>query len=171
MLKLRKKPCLINEEIRMRKKWTIRRFKNEEEWKANRPYNVSHFYHNVLVNAGINELLTLICSSSGTEFDNSNAYIGTGTSPTAEGPTDTDLIGTNLFIVMDGSFPTYGTSQLAVWRGTFGSAQANQAWEEFGVANGVDPGGADILLNRKTSSEGTKTAGQVWELSLQITIS
>lgn len=162
---------LIKEKIEHHSLWTIRRWNTEAEWKkGSKPYKTTQFKGNVLVNTGINELWELVCAATATRFDNTNAYLGTGTSSTAEQATDTDLIGTNLFIVMDGSYPTYGTSQLAVWRSTFGSAQANQAWEEFGVANGVDPGGADILLNRKTSSEGTKTAGQVWELTLQITL-
>ena len=125
---------------------------------------------NVLLNEGIDELWTIICSSGGTKFDNASAYLGVGNSATGEQATDTGLIGASkLYKVMDGSYPTYGTSQLAVWRSTFASGDANFAWEEFTVANGGSDG--DKNLNRKTSSEGTKQSGQVWELTLTITLS
>lgn len=162
---------IIKEAITMKKLWTIRRFKNEKDWRADKLYNISHFENNVMLNSGLNELWELVCAATAVRFDNTNAQLGVGTDNTAEAPTQTDLIGTNFFKAMDGGYPTYGTSQLAIWRSTYQSAEANFAWEEFMVANGGDPGGADIGLNRKISSEGTKTAGQVWELTLQITLS
>jgi hypothetical protein len=67
---------------------------------------------------------------------------------------------------MDGGFPTYGSSQLAVWKSTFLSADANNAWKEFSVRNGAS---ADKNLNRKVSDQGTKTSGQTWILTLTIT--
>ena len=163
----------IKESGVLKKLWTIRRWNSEKEWKrGDKPYKISQFKNNVLLNAGINELWELVCAATATRFDNGNAELGVGNSATGEQATDTDLIGgSQLFKAMDGSYPTYGTSQKAVWRTTFQSAEANFDWEEFMVANGGDPGGADIGLNRKTSSEGTKGAGQVWELTLEITLS
>ena len=70
---------------------------------------------------------------------------------------------------MDGGFPTFGTSQLAVWRATFGGSEANFAWEEFTVANGSSDTATN--LNRKIVSKGTKQSGDTWELTLQITLS
>ena len=128
------------------------------------------FTGNVMLNEGINELWTLVCSSSGTLFDNSNAYLGVGDGTTAEDATQTGLVGTNkLYKAMDASYPTYGTSQKATWRATFEGSDANFDWQEFTVANGSDDSAKN--LNRKVSDQGTKTSGQQWQLSLEITLS
>ena len=129
------------------------------------------FKHNLLLNEGINELFTLICSSSGTKFDNSNSYIGVGDSSTAEDAAHTGLqASTNkLYVAMDATYPTYGTAQKATWRSTYTSANGNFAWNEFTVANGNSDSSKN--LNRKVSSQGTKQSGQTWEISLEITMS
>ncbi len=150
--------------------WKIRRFRNEEDWKKNKPYNTSEFKHNLLLNEGINELWTILCSSSGTKFDNANAYIGVGDSNTAAEATQTGLLGSNkTYKIVDGGFPTYGTEQKAIWKSTFQSGDGNYAWEEFTVANGNSDSAKNI--NRKVSSEGTKQATQIWEITLEITLS
>ena len=66
--------------------------------------------------------------------------------------------------MVDG-YPTYGTSQKVTYKAVFDGTSANQAWNEFGVLSKSSGG---ILLNRKVSTQGTKTAGQVWELELEI---
>lgn len=126
---------------------------------------------NCLLNEGINALFTHICSSSGTKWDNSNARLGVGDSADAEDPTEGGLQApTNkLWKAMMATFPTYGTDQKATWKSEFLSAEANYAWEEFTVVNAADDTGDN--LNRKISSQGTKTSGQVWELSLEISLS
>jgi len=155
---------------RFHTEWTIRKFRNEEEWRKNRPYAVSTIKHNCLLNEGINELWTLVCSSSGTKFDNANAYLGVGDGTTSESATQTGLQGTNkLYKAVDTGYPTYGSDQKATWRATFQGDEANFSWQEFTVANG-NSDTADNL-NRKVSDQGTKTSGQVWELTLEITLS
>lgn len=174
--------------------WTIRRFESTADLKAQRKADeefeildlygekeaidlfgmpqTSKFEHNLLLNEGINELFTIICSaSSGTKFSNANAYIGVGDSSTAESASHTGLqASTNkLYVAMDGSYPTYGTSQKATWRSTYTSANGNFAWNEFTVANGNSD--SSMNLNRKVSSQGTKQSGQTWEISLEITMS
>lgn len=150
--------------------WRIRKFASEEDYRANKPYEISSFEGNLLLNEGINELWTILCSSGGTKFDNSNAYLGVGDSTTAESPTQTGLLGTNKFYkAMDAGYPTYGTNQKATWKATFGATEANFAWNEFTVANGNSDAAKN--LNRKVSSQGTKQSGQVWELTLEITLS
>jgi len=89
------------------------------------------FGGNILLNEGINELWTILCSaSSGTKFDNTNAYLGVGDSTTAEAASQTGLqAATNKFYkAMDASYPTYGTAQKATWVSTFESAEANFDW-------------------------------------------
>ena len=162
----------------MKKLWRIRKFKNCASCgefgtcKHNLPYKVSEFEQNVLLNEGINELWTIVASaSSGTKFDNSNAYLGVGDDDTAAAASQTGLqAATNkLYKAMDGGFPTFGTSQKATWRATFGGSDANFAWKEFTVANGNSDSAKN--LNRKVEDEGTKTSGQTWELTLEITLS
>lgn len=151
-------------------KWYIKKFANDADYAIGKAYEVVPVIGNELTNAGINNLLTHICSASGTKWDNTNAYLCVGDSTAAFAATQTDLqAATNkLRKAMDSGYPTYGTSQKAVWRSTFGSTEANFAWEEFAVANDATAG---TILNRKVSSQGTKTAGQTWELTLEITLS
>ena len=132
---------------------------------------VSAVRGNLALNEGLNELWTILCSAaSGTKFDNTNAELGIGDSDTAASATQTDLqAAVNYFWQgMDAGYPTYGTDQKAVWMATIGASDANYAWKEFSVRNGSS---ANKNLNRKISDQGTKTNGQVWELTLTITAS
>lgn len=169
----------MKDTIHYKTEWGVKRFASEADRLAGKVYSKEEalrlfgadqetkFDGNLLLNEGINELFTLICSSSGTKYDNTNAQLGTGTSSTAADPTDSALTA-GVWKAMDVSYPTYGTSQQAVWKSTFGSSDANQAWNEFSVRNGSS---ADKMLNRKVSAQGTKTSGQTWELTLTITLS
>jgi len=131
------------------------------------------FEKNLLLNEGINALWQLVCLSGGCavyHFDAANAYIGVGDSSTAAAASQTALqaAGNKLYLAMDSTYPTYGTSQKATWRSTFSSAQANFAWEEITVASGNSD--SSVNLNRKVSAMGTKTSGSTWIASLDITL-
>ena len=151
--------------------WKIKKFANDEAYAQGTTFEVSEFAGNIMLNEGINELWTLGCSSAGTLFDNSNAYLGVGDSNTAEAATQTGLqaVTNKKYKAMTVGYPTYGTSQKATWKATFGSTDANFDWEEFTVANGGSD--ASKNLNRKVSDQGTKVVGQTWELTLEITLS
>lgn len=125
---------------------------------------------NMLLNEGINAIWTLVAGGSETAFNNANARLGVGDSSTAEAATQTDLqAATNkLYKAMDATYPTYGTNQKITFRSTFGSGDANFPWNEFTVDNGA---AAAKNLNRKVSAQGTKTLGQTWQLTLDITLS
>lgn len=161
----------LSEGLSYKTLWTIRKFANEEEHAKDNPFEVSTIENNMLLNEGINMLWTLVCSSSGTKFDNANAYLGVGDSSAAESATQTGLQATTnkYYKAVDASYPTYGTSQKATWRATFSGSEANFAWQEFTVANGNSD--AAVNLNRKVSNQGTKISGQVWELTLEISLS
>jgi len=150
--------------------WTIRKFKNDEAVIKNQPYEVAKIKGNCLCNEGINEILTIIGSaSSGVKYDNTNANLIVGTGSGAADPTDTEATFTaGVKKAMMVSYPTYGTSQKITFKSSYGSGDANQAWNEFGVLNAASSG---KLLNRKVSSQGSKISGQTWELSLEITLS
>jgi len=151
--------------------WRIRKFESEAAHTAGKAYEIAEFQPNVLLNEGINELWTVLCSAaSGTKFG-TGSFLGVGTDDTAASASQTGLqeATDKLYKAMDASYPTYGTDQKATWRSTFGASEANFAWNEFTVANGNSD--SSVNLNRKVSAQGTKTSGQVWELTLEITLS
>ena len=165
-------PSVHDHNLSWHAKWKIRKWDSQDKFDKNElPDNIVDFEPNGLLNEGINELFTVLCSSGGTKFDNSNANLGVGDSSTAFVATQTGLqASTNkLYKAMDATFPTYGTSQQAIWQSTFQSADANFAWNEFTVSNTNSDTGKN--LNRLVSSQGTKISGQVWQLTLTITLS
>ena len=129
------------------------------------------FESNIALNEGLQALIGLIAGiGSETAWNNANARLGVGDSNAAENATHTGLqAATNkLWKAMDATYPQR-TNQMCDWRATFGSADANYAWEEYTVVNAADDTGKN--LNRKISSKGTKASGESWVLSLQITFS
>lgn len=161
----------MQETLREHVTWRIRKFKTDLAQAFDVPFEICEFEGNLLLNEGINELLTLACGTGATKFDATNAYLGVGDSNSAAAATQTGLqAATNkLYKAMDSSYPTYGSSQKITFKATFGSSDANFAWEEFSVANGNSDTAKN--LNRKVSSQGTKSSGQIWELTLEITLS
>lgn len=171
---------MIKEKLNWKAFWTIRRYDSkyfEERYdglvlpKPQRKEDVSHIDHNILVNEGITLVLQLIGGTAApTQWDNANASLGVGNSATAEAATDTDLIGASkLFRTMETGYPSIA-AQTITWRAIFEDGVAEFAWEEFTVVNGADDT-AGTMLNRVTSAEGTKTAGQTWTLDLDVTLS
>lgn len=166
------------------KKWTIRKYSDPRlrpfakigmtELAAFafgiEPDEVEVFEGNVMLNEGINELWTILCSAGGTKFDNANARLGVGDSATGEDATHTGLqaASNKAWKAMNGGYPTYGTSQKAVWQSDFGESEGNFAWNEFTVVNAADDTGDN--LNRKVVGKGTKSGG-TWTLTLEITLS
>jgi len=174
----------IIEKIQENSIWKIRRWASESDRLAGKIYSrkealklfgidqETKFKGNLLLNEGINELFTLICGTGAVKWDNGNAYLGVGDSNTSESASQTGLqAATNkLYKAMDTSYPTYGTSQKGTWKSTFGSADANFGWNEFSVSN-TSGGDSGKNLNRKVSAQGTKTSGQTWELTLEVSLS
>ena len=111
----------------------------------------------------------MICGiGTTTKWDNGDARLGVGSVATAPAASQTDLLdATPTWKAMDATYPQR-SAQTAEWRATFGSAEANEAWEEYAVDNGA---AAHKLLNRCTSSKGTKVSGETWTLSLKVTFS
>ena len=132
-------------------------------------YAVNEVPNNGLANDGCDEIWTLVGGSGGTQFDNTNAHLGAGNSSDVFDATETDLQGASKKrCAMMETYPTYGSSQKITFKSSFGSDDANFAWEEFAAFNASESG---TMLNRKVESEGTKTSGQTWELTLEITLS
>ncbi|MFB3887950.1 MAG: hypothetical protein ACE14S_00540 [Candidatus Bathyarchaeia archaeon] len=129
------------------------------------------FSSNVALNEGLQELIDIVCGlGTPTKWDNANARLGVGDSNAAENASQTGLqaASNKTYKTMDVTYPQR-TNQTAEWRATFGSSDANYAWEEYTVINAASDTGKN--LNRKVSSKGTKASGETWVLSLQITFS
>ena len=162
----------VKESAKLHGRWYITKYASQADYEAGIILEKVYAGENCLLNEGINELFTILCSaSSGTKFDNTNAYIGVGDSTTAASASQTGLqAATNkLYKGMEATYPTYGTDQKATWRSVFGGTDANWAWAEFTVINGDDD--THKNLNRLVSAQGTKTSGQVWQVDVEITLS
>ncbi len=159
---------MIQEKIGHKTIWRIRKYCDDEDFRKDRPFEVSEFGENLLLNEGITALQNLLIGAAETAFNNANSYLGVGDSNTAESASQTGLqAATNkLYKAMEASYPQV-SAQKTTWRSVFGSSEANWAWNEFTVASGNSD--AADNLNRKVSAQGTKTAGQTWTLDLEIT--
>ena len=120
-----------------------------------------------LTNAG-RDFIASAVGESVTLFNNANAHLGVGDSSTAFAASQTDLQAASNKVreAMDATYPQR-SGNVVTYRATFESADANFAWAEFGVFNAA---AAATMLNRKVSAQGTKTAGQEWELTVVNTI-
>jgi hypothetical protein len=158
----------MNERAKWQPRWKIEKFLNDEDVLNNKPYEIDEWDGNVLLNEGITAMLTLIIGGAETAYSNANAELGVGNSSTAANSTQTDLQGaSNEWNAMDASYPQV-SGQIVTFRSTFGSTEANFAWEEFSVRNGSV---ANKNLNRKVTSKGTKASGETWILTLTIELS
>lgn len=120
-----------------------------------------------LTNAGRDLIAKAIIGDTYTIFNNANSQIGVGDGSTAFAATQTDLAGTNkLRKAMEAAYPTRAANVLT-FRSLFSTAEANFAWNEWGVFN--DPTAGE-MLNRKVETLGTKTSAQSWQLTVQLTI-
>ncbi len=124
---------------------------------------------NLLTTAGATALLTLLIGGGGSAFNNANSYLGVGDSTTAAavGQTDLQAATNKLRKAMDAGYPQVSAGTVT-WRATFGTSDANWAWQEWGVFNAAAAG---TMLNRKVTSLGTKTSAATWQLTVTVTIS
>jgi hypothetical protein len=160
----------MNDKFNMKKKWTITKFNDLDSFLQNAPYDISVFHENLLLNEGIGAMLLLLTGGSATPFNNLNTQLGVGDSSTAEVATQTGLQATTnkQYIPMQVGYPTI-TGQTITFQSVFTGSYGNFAWNEFTVANGNSD--AAINLNRKVATQGVKSAGMIWTLTLGITFS
>jgi len=163
-------------------RWLIRRFADDAAFARDEASEVvggdgqmlpaeSVIEGNILLSEGIGELWDLVCGlGSPTAFDNTNAYIGVGDSTTAESAAHTDLqaASNKTYKAMAATYPQRSGTTVT-FQAAMASGDANYSWQEFTVANASSGTGKN--LNRKVSNQGSKVAGQVWTIQLQITIS
>lgn len=120
-----------------------------------------------ITDAGRNHLVQAGIGAAVTAFNNANAHIGVGDSTTAfaAGQTDLQAASNKLRKAMDATYPS-GGSNVIVFRSTFSTAEANFAWQEWGVFNASSAG---TMLNRKVEALGTKTNTQTWQFTVTLT--
>jgi hypothetical protein len=119
-----------------------------------------------LTNTGRN-FLAQASMESVTLFNNANAHLGVGDSATAFAASQTDLQAATNKVrkAMDATYPQR-SSNVVTARSTFGTSEANFAWEEVGLFNASSGG---TMMCRKTQALGTKPSTQSWELTATIT--
>jgi hypothetical protein len=132
---------------------------------------------NILVYGGVSLIWQALIGNGGAGalayFNNANAHIGVGASATAAAATQTDLITTPTRRPMAATYPQHTDATTAgaatiTFQAVFGNADANIAWNEWGLANAATGG---RLLNRKVEAMGTKTSTAVWTMTVTLTIS
>lgn len=151
---------------------TVRKWHDSADHAAGAgPDEVLEVPGNLLLNAGITRLLNRLAGVTATAFDASNARIGVGNSSTAASAAQTDLQGASKFFALVDSVSV--SNQTITFVASYGSSDANFAWEEWGVDNGTADSSTVTapLLNRKVASMGTKGSGSTWTLTVTITVS
>jgi hypothetical protein len=151
---------------------TLERWDDTADFEAGRePDSVDVYEGNLLLNAGITRLGSLLVGGGGTAFNAANSRIGVGNSTTAASAAQTDLQGASKFFKLCSS--ASWSAQTGTWVATFGSSDANFAWEEWGIDNGTADSSTVTapLLNRKVVAMGTKGSGSTWQLTVTITVS
>lgn len=134
---------------------------------------------NRLTTVGLNAL-TKRLTTAAQVWDNTHTGLAVGTSTTADAIGDTDLIGTKRYNAMDATYPTQANGVLT-FKATYGSGEAEFAWEEYGAviadtvstafSAGTTKNTGYTLLNRKAPAGlGTKGAGTTWAFTMTITI-
>ena len=154
---------------------------------AHRPGDVvrKRYIGNVLVNGGADviweRLTTLNPATSSTgvvtgAFTTGTSRIGVGISTAAAAASQTDLSATasKAYDGMESGYPSHttGTSTAArscVFRSLFSTAQANFAWNEFGIFNST--AATRRMLQRKVQSMGTKSSAATRQITVTLTLS
>lgn len=121
-----------------------------------------------LTNAGRDHIATTLVGEAVTAFNNANAHIGVGDSTVAFAASQTDLqAATNKLRKPQATGYPQRTANVLTLRSTFGTSEANFAWEEWAVFNALSTG---TMLSRKVQSLGTKLNTQTWELTATLTL-
>ena len=121
-----------------------------------------------LTDAGAILIAQMVRGASVTALNAANAYIAVGNSNTAFSAAQTDLVGASKTRKgMDSSYPS-GASNVLTYQATFGTSEANHAWDEWGLFNASTGG---TMLGRKVDALGTKTNTQSWTFQITATFS
>jgi hypothetical protein len=176
----------LHEHAKWRIKWRLEKFNDavdHADTLGRQPDEVIEVDRNLLMYGGVSNLWECLIgngtTSSGqtlTYFNNANAAVGVGDSSTAAVATQTDLVASSnkLRVAMNASYPQHtdgvvSGSATITFQASFGTTQANYAWNEVAIFNSASAG-IGRMLNRLVQSFGTKSGG-TWSMTVQITIS
>ena len=123
---------------------------------------------NLFLTAGINELWKLVTGQSANVFSNAQAQVGIGDSSAAAAAGQTDLqAATNkTYKAVDASYPSVPAAGAVQFKATFGTADANYAWNEFVIKHGTSA----ICIDRGVGTFGTKAAGTTWVATVTLSL-
>lgn len=163
-------PAPSHEAIQWRAHATVHKYRAGEA----EPYAVEEHPGNLLMYGGASLLWERLIGTSVTAFNNANAYLAVGNSSFAATPTQGDMQGTAHREAMDATYPihTSGATQAdasIVFKSTYEDGDAEFAWQEWGLFNHVSDQ-TNNMLNRKVFSGGTKAPGDVWSLTVTLTL-
>jgi len=117
--------------------------------------------------AGRELVATALVGESFTPFDADNAYVGVGSDATAVAAGQTDLLDAGAVrLAMESGYPQR-VGAVMTFRALAGAGVANFAWREFGIFNAAASG---VMLQRLVQDFGTKEAGQIWALQIQVEV-
>lgn len=153
--------------------WTTEQIAAGEASSAHRER--AEFHGNLLMIGGASALWQRLIGTAVTDFSSSNAYLGVGDSTTAAADTQTDLqAASNKTRKAATASHTDSTSssgaKTITFVATFGTADANHRWREWGTFNASTSG---RMLNRKVEDldgGSAKTSAQSWQLTITITL-
>jgi hypothetical protein len=147
---------------------TVAKYHGDEAFDSEAiPYEVTEPTHNMLMTAGVNQLLTIVTGQGGTVFSAGNTYIGVGDATTTAAATQTDLLAaTNKLRKQITAAPAV-SSNTVTFSTTFGTSDGNFAWNEVGIFNSSSAG---TMLNRFVVSLGTKSSSASWTINVVVTI-
>lgn len=151
--------------------WTIERWDSKEAQVAGKPpYSVSEIEGNVLLTEGAAQIWNVLIGGAAATgyFNATTAFLGVGGSALpAAAAAQTELYGVStMYKGMTETYPSVAGSSVLQFKSEFASAEGNFAWEEFTVRHS----GTQKNLNRLVSAQGTKQSGQVWTLTLSLSL-
>lgn len=121
-----------------------------------------------LTNIFKNFVCTLVTGGGGLLFNNANAHIGVGNGTTAFAATQTDLqVASTSRKGMDSTYPQVSNGVMT-FRSTFGTADANFTWSEWGIFNAAT---GNTMMNRVVQANGTKASTETKQVTVTITLS
>ncbi len=120
-----------------------------------------------LVTTGRNAMVQGLVGALTPLFNNANAHLGVGNSATAHSAAQTDLVGASKTRkAMDATYPSVATNVITA-QATFGTSDANHAWDEVGFFNASTAG---TMASRVVAALGTKTSASTFVLTYSLTI-
>ncbi len=135
--------------------------------------------NNLVTTAGITRVMSLLNGAGGQALTNTATRLGVGNSSVAAAVGQTDLQAASgssnrYFMTMDATYPSVSGGVLTA-RATFGTGDANFAWNEWCIDVGTPTVSAGtsvnaLMLNRKVASMGTKVSGAIWALTVTLTL-